>query len=163
MTWASTWNWDKKVPQRMVSRFFSWMCGLLELGSSEMSFREKTWIKCVMLGRDRKKKTWKNPTPHPVAVPLFFWVGFSWVAGGVRKLTQILGWMMDPRHSGCTCLYISVTSTNLQRHAALSAAWRWLKMHSQNINLLLPFGLRGAQWAEEILACLWPICLFWDA
>lgn len=80
-----------------------------------------------------------------------------------ENLIQILGWMMDSLYSGYACLYISVMSTDLQRHDELSAFQRWLKMHWQNISLLSPSGFRGVQCSEEILAWLWPSWLFWDA
>lgn len=118
-------------------------------------------VKRVILGRDRKQKHVKTPPPTPpILFPLFFWVVLVELQVESENLTQILGWMMDSLHSGCTCLYIS---TDLQRCAALSASWRWLKMHWQNISLLSPFGLRGAWCSEEIVARLWPSWLFWDA
>lgn len=105
---------------------------------------------------EKEKNMWKNPTPHSVVVPLVFWVGFSWVAGRVRKCDPNLRlndgftpqWMHMPVH------ICHINQSAATRHIICS--WRWLKMHSQNINLLLPFGLRGAQWAEQILACFWP-------
>lgn len=116
--------------------------------------------------KGQKAKTCEtHTTPHP---PLSFSLCFfEWSSVELQveseNLTQILGWMMDSLHSRCTCLYISVTSTDLQRCAALSASWRWLKMHWQNVSLLSPFGLRGAWCSEEIVAWLWPSWLFWDA
>lgn len=118
------------------------------------------WVEYIILGRVRKQKDVKNPNPYPILALWFLEWSLVELQVESENLTQILGWVMDAVHGGCTCLYLSITSADLQRHATLSASWRWLKMHRWKINLLLPFGLRGAQCSEEILAELWPS---WDA
>ena len=142
------------IPECAV--FWGWAPGKGLLESNEL----KVWY----LGGIESKNMWKNPAPPTSSLCLCF---FEWsfvelqVESG--NLTQLLGWAMDSLHSECTCLYISVTSTDLQRHAALAASWRWLETRWQNISLLSPLGLRGARCSEEILARLWPSWLFWDA
>lgn len=146
-------------PWSMVSHTFH-QCAVFWDWTTRERLLENLWVKYIILGRVRKQKDVKTPNPYPILALWFLEWSLVELQVESENLTQILGWVVDSVHGGCTCLYLSVMSADLQRHATLSASWRWLKMHQWKINLLLPFGHRGARCSGEILAELWPS---WDA
>lgn len=78
------------------------------------------WVKYVILEGVRKQKDVKPPNPYHILALWFLEWSLVELQVESENLTQILGWVMDSVRSGCTRLYLSVTSADLQRHYLLT-------------------------------------------